>query len=107
MTLGCTQLEPGGFRDMRIASALKLKIIDYYTEMPETDWSSIFLEIHESEKKKWSTIMPFKRQAKMRIRRIPGEPFLEPGDRILERSTVWSALASIEPNTIKAFVEVL
>ena len=38
-----------GFRDMRIVSALKLKIIDYYTDLPETDWSSLFLKIHEDE----------------------------------------------------------
>ncbi|MBA7542657.1 hypothetical protein ES705_34981 [subsurface metagenome] len=40
---------PDGFRDMRIVSALKLKLIDYYTDAPETDWSSLFLKIHEDE----------------------------------------------------------
>lgn len=40
---------PDGFRDMRIVSALKLKIIDFYTDVPERDWSSIFLKIHEDE----------------------------------------------------------
>jgi CubicO group peptidase (beta-lactamase class C family) len=40
---------PDAFRDIRIASALKLRIIDSYTGATEVDWSSIFFKIHEDE----------------------------------------------------------
>jgi hypothetical protein len=40
---------PDVWRDMRMTGALKRRVIDYFTGAPETDWSSIFWEIHEKE----------------------------------------------------------
>ena len=37
---------PDVWRDMRMTGALKMKVIDYFIDAPETDWSSAFLEIH-------------------------------------------------------------
>ncbi|MFC1539507.1 serine hydrolase domain-containing protein [Candidatus Latescibacterota bacterium] len=45
----CVTTNPDVWRDMRMAVALKLKVIDYFFGAPETDWSSIFLQIHKNK----------------------------------------------------------
>ena len=38
-----------GFESLKIASAIKMKIIDLFLGAPDKDWSSIFMQIHEKE----------------------------------------------------------
>jgi hypothetical protein len=40
---------PDVWRDMQMTGALKLKVIDRFIDAPETDWNSIFWDIHDKE----------------------------------------------------------